>query len=126
MAIELNHTILATRDPRETAAFYSEVLGLPESESYGPFLVLRLSNSVSLDILREDGEVTSQHYAFLVTEGEFDEIFARLQGRGQQYWADPFHEEPGRVNNWYGGRGVYFLDPSGHRLEIMTRPYGSS
>ncbi|MGF1431139.1 VOC family protein [Kitasatospora sp. LaBMicrA B282] len=123
MAIQLNHTILAAKDPRETADFFTRVFGLAEPENYGPFLVLQLSNAVSLDVLREDGPITPQHYAFLVGESEFDEIFGRLTERGEQYWADPFHREPGRINHWYGGRGVYFLDPSGHKLEIMTKPY---
>lgn len=123
MAVRLNHTILAAQDPQQTADFLAGLLGLAEPLPYGPFLVLQLNNSVSLDVMAEVGEIASQHYAFLVDEGEFDEIFGRLQERGLPYWADPFHQQPGRLNNWHGGRGVFFLDPNGHRLEVITRPY---
>ncbi|MFI2431532.1 VOC family protein [Streptomyces sp. NPDC018693] len=123
MAIRLNHTILSARDRDATAAFLVEILGLKPPRHYGPFLVVELSNEVSLDVHAVPGEITSQHYAFLVDDAEFDEIFARVQARGLPYWADPFHRHPGRINDWYGGRGVYFDDPNGHSLEVMTRPY---
>ncbi|GAA4770961.1 VOC family protein [Streptomyces sp. C10-9-1] len=125
MSIRLNHTILTARDRDATARFLVEVLGLEQPRTYAPFLVLQLSNDVSLDVLQAegDGEITSQHYAFLVDDAEFDAIFARVRERGLPFWADPFHRHPGRTNTWYGGRGVYFDDPNGHSLEIMTRPY---
>jgi catechol 2,3-dioxygenase-like lactoylglutathione lyase family enzyme len=66
-----------------------------------------------------------QHYAFLISEGEFDQIFGRIRERGLEYWADPHKEQPGTINHYFGGRGVYFEDPDGHLLEIITRPYGS-
>ena len=69
--------------------------------------------------------LTIEHYAFLVSEEEFDRIFERIQARGLPYWADPAHKQPGRINHHDGGRGVYWNDPNGHYLEIITRPYGS-
>ncbi|GAB3976867.1 hypothetical protein GCM10029978_064960 [Actinoallomurus acanthiterrae] len=69
--------------------------------------------------------IDPQHYAFLVSEEEFDAIFGRIQEAGVTYYADPFHQEPGRINHLDGGRGAYFSDPNGHNLEIITRPYGS-
>ncbi|GAA4859517.1 VOC family protein [Kitasatospora terrestris] len=123
MAVQLNHTILNASDNRASARFLVELLGLPEPVEYGPFQVVQLSNEISLDVIRADGPITSQHYAFLVGEDEFDEIFGRIKDRGLTYWADPFHRQPGRINAWHGGRGVYFDDPDGHALEVMTRPY---
>ncbi|MFJ4202439.1 VOC family protein [Streptomyces sviceus] len=70
-------------------------------------------------------EITPQHYAFLVAEDDFGTIFARIQQAGLTYWADPSHHRPGEINHNDGGRGAYFDDPDGHRLEILTRPYGS-
>jgi hypothetical protein len=72
-----------------------------------------------------DGEMTPQHYAFLVSESEFDEIFARIRDRRLPYWADPGRQERDQINTWDDGRGLYFDDPNGHLLEIITRPYGS-
>ena len=92
---------------------------------FGPFLVAEAANGVSLDYHETDGAVASQHYAFLVTEDEFDEIFGRITGRGLEYWADPAMSRAGVVNHNDGGRGVYFSDPDGHLLEILTRAYGS-
>lgn len=125
MPAQLNHTIVATHDRRESAEFLSEVMGLPAPTPFGPFLVVEAANGVSLDFMETDEDITSQHYAFLVSEDEFDEIFGRIQSRGLPYWADPGRRRPGEINHNDGGRGVYFPDPAGHLLEIITRPYGS-
>ena len=124
MSIQLNHTIVHARDREETARHLVEVLGLPEPTSYGPFLVVEMANDVSLDVV-ENPQPHPQHYAFLVSEDEFDQIFGRIEERGLTYWADPFHRQEGQINHGDGGRGVYWSDPSGHNLEIITRPYGS-
>ena len=123
MAVRLNHTIVAARDKQESAAFLADVLGLAPPEPYGPFAVVTLDNDVSLDFMDEE-HVQQRHYAFLVTEDEFDAIFGRLRARGLQFWADPFEQQPGEINSHDGGRGVYWKDPNGHMLEIITRPYG--
>ncbi|MBI4207718.1 MAG: VOC family protein [Betaproteobacteria bacterium] len=125
MTVKLNHTIVSARDKRISAAFLAEMLGLPEPIPFGPFLVVQADNDVSLDFIDAEGEITTQHYAFLISEPEFDEIFGRIRERKLPYWADPFKHHPGEINTRDGGRGVYFADPSGHLLEILTRPYGS-
>ncbi|MEX0868438.1 MAG: VOC family protein [Nitriliruptoraceae bacterium] len=125
MTVELNHTIVAARDPEVSARFLADVLGLPDPAPFGPFMVIDTGNRVSLDYLETDGEITSQHYAFLVTEEEFEQVFERINERELPYWADPGRRRPGEINRDDGGRGVYFLDPDGHLLEIITRPYGS-
>src|SRR4051794_36198679 len=124
MSIQLNHTIVRVRDKSESAAFLTEILGLPAATTYGPFAVVELENDVSLDFADDHGAVHPQHYAFLVGESDFDEIFARIQQRRLQYWADPFRQRPAEFNTNDGGRGVYWEDPNGHLLEIITRPYG--
>jgi extradiol dioxygenase family protein len=100
------------------------VLGLPDAGRYGPFLVVQTANGVSLDVADRD-DVVPQHYAFLVTETEFDEIWGRIRERGVEFYADPSRKRPGEINTNDGGRGLYFTEPSGHLLEIITRPYGS-
>jgi catechol 2,3-dioxygenase-like lactoylglutathione lyase family enzyme len=126
MGVELNHTIVHAADREASARFMTEVFGLAEPESFGPFLVVRTANGVSLDYIADTPPISPQHYAFLVSEAEFDAIFGRVKARGLTYWADPFKRQPGQVNTHDGGRGVYFDDPSGHFLEIITRPYGVS
>lgn len=124
MAVELNHTIVHASDREATAAFLTEMLGLPEPTPYGPFLVVQVDNGVSLDVMADSGAISPQHYAFLVSEDAFDAIYARIQERGLDHWADPFHRVAGEINTNDGGRGVYWNDPDGHMLEIITRPYG--
>ncbi len=125
MSVQLNHTIVWCRDKHVSAKFLADVLGLPAPSRFGPFLVVEAANGVSLDYHDADGTIAPQHYAFLIGEGEFDEIFGRIRQRGLQYWADPGRSQPGRINDNDGGRGVYFQDPDGHLLEIITRPDGS-
>jgi catechol 2,3-dioxygenase-like lactoylglutathione lyase family enzyme len=124
MSVQLNHTIVWCRDNERSAAFLTEILGLPAATRFGPFRVVEMANGISLDFHSIDGDIASQHYAFLITEDEFDEIFGRIVERGLDHWADPGRNEPG-INHHDGGRGVYFADPDGHLLEIITRPYGS-
>jgi catechol 2,3-dioxygenase-like lactoylglutathione lyase family enzyme len=124
MPIQLNHTIVHARDKRASATFLTEILGLPEPTPFGPFLVVEVDNGVSLDFADEDGPIHPQHYAFLLDESEFDAVFGRIRERGLRYWADPGRRRPGEINTNDGGRGVYWDDPDGHFLEIITRPYG--
>lgn len=124
MSVELNHTIVAARDRQASATFLASILGLAAPTPFGPFMVVETANGVSLDFLDAD-EITSQHYAFLVSESDFDAIFGRIQAEALPYWADPARQQPGEINHNDGGRGVYFPDPDGHLLEIITRPYGS-
>lgn len=124
MAVQLNHTIVSVRDKRESAAFVSGLLGLAPPTTFGPFLVVDVDNGVSLDFYEVQGPVHPQHYAFLVGETEFDETFGRIRELGLPYWADPGQERGGEINTNDGGRGLYWEEPSGHLLEIITRPYG--
>ena len=125
MAVQLNPTIVQAKDRKASAEFLAELLGLPEPAPFGPFYVVSPANDVSLDFMDQAGEITVQHYAFLVGETDFDEIFGRISERGITFWADPAHQQRGVLNTRDGGRGCYFEDPNGHNLEILTRPYGS-
>jgi catechol 2,3-dioxygenase-like lactoylglutathione lyase family enzyme len=125
MPIELNHTIVHASDKEASARFLAELFDLPDPVPFGPFLGVEMSNGVTLDYRNTRGEIAAQHYAFLVNEDEFDAIFGRIRERGMPYWADPGHRRAGEINHNDGGRGVYFDDPDGHVLEIITRPYGS-
>lgn len=124
MSVQLNHTAVLARDRRLSAEFIAAVLGLEVSAPFGPFLPVDLGNGVTLDYYEKTDEpIQPQHYAFLVPEERFDGVIARLEAVGVTYYADPHHAEPGRTNRLFGGRGAYFDDPSGHNMEIMTRPY---
>ncbi|WP_046731874.1 VOC family protein [Streptomyces humi] len=125
MTVNLNHTIVAAHDRHASARFLADILGLEVSPEYGPFVPVALPNGVTLDYMDSSGEIPPQHYAFLVSEDDFDAIFGRVREAGIGYWADPHHSRPGEINHNDGGRGTYFDDPDGHRLEILTRPYGS-
>jgi catechol 2,3-dioxygenase-like lactoylglutathione lyase family enzyme len=125
MAIELNHTIVPARDAHASATFLAEILGLAPPVRFGPFWAVAVDNGVTLDFQDSDEAIPIEHYAFLVTESEFDVIFERIRARGLPYWADPAHAQPCEINHNDGGRGVYWNDPDGHYLEIITRPYGS-
>ena len=125
MTIKLNHTIVHSKDPRKSAEFFASLFGLPAPEAFGPFLDVVLANEVTLAFLDAgDMDVQIQHYAFLVSDAEFDQIFGRIKAGKLEYWADPMMKQEGRINTHFGGRGVYFRDPSGHLLEIITKPYG--
>ncbi|MGX7678772.1 VOC family protein [Jatrophihabitans sp. DSM 45814] len=126
MTVQLNHTIVHVRDKTISAPFYTEILGIPDAQPYGHFMVVALPNGVSLDFLDVRTDISRQHYAFLVDDSEFDAIFSRIKERGLDYWADPGHQRPRALNHNDGGRGVYWSDPDEHSLEIITRPYGSN
>src|SRR5262245_3051805 len=117
MTVELNHTIVNVKDKKASAAFVADILGIPPPEEmFGYFLVVRTQNGVSLDFIDSDEAIDPQHYAFLVSDKEFDEIFGRIKARGLTYWADPARKQAGQINHHFGGRGCYFCEPSGHFL----------
>ena len=120
---ELNHTIVWCSDRQRSAAFLTDILGLPPARPFFHFLVVEMSNGVSLDYYQKEGEIARQHYAFLVSDEEFDAGFERITSQGLTYWADPARTQPGEINHHFGGRGVYFFDPDEHLLELITRPY---
>ena len=125
MVVTLNHTIVHARDKEETAQFLTEILGLAPHRNLAHFAVVQVGET-SIDLIQTDEKIASRHFAFKVSEAEFDEIFARIRERKLPYWADPFRKQPGAINRWDDGRGVYFPDPNGHLLEAITRPYGSA
>lgn len=126
MPVELNHTIVHVSDRKAAAEWVSRILGVDPPTRYGPFYAVDLANGVQLDFA--DGEaddVRPGHYAFLISEAEFDEIYGRIVEENVAHWADPAASRPGQINHNDGGRGVYFEGPDGHYLEVITRPYGS-
>ena len=125
MSVQLNHTIAWCRDKVRSAGFLATILGLPEPRPFFHFLVVDLANDVSIDYFETSEHIAIQHFAFLVSEDEFDSAFGRIREMELDYWADPARTKPGEINRHDGGRGVYFLDPDGHMLELITRPYGS-
>ncbi|MEU9498948.1 VOC family protein [Streptomyces sp. NPDC048196] len=121
---QLNHTAVYASDRQLSAEFLAAILGLKVSAPFGPFVPVDLGNGVTLDYFeKRDEPIQSQHYAFLVPDAQFDAMIDRLETLGVTYFADPHHTEPGRINHLFGGRGAYFVDPDGHNMEIMTRPY---
>ncbi|MFI5823298.1 VOC family protein [Streptomyces rishiriensis] len=124
MSVELNHTIVHSRDNRESAAFLAHILGLEVGAEWGPFVPVDTSNKVTLDFATVPAEsIVMQHYAFLVSDEEFDAALDRIERAGITYFADPHGRQPGEINHHHGGRGLYFMDPSGHGMEIITAPY---
>jgi len=124
MSVALNHTIVHARDATAAATEVAELLGLDPPSPFGPFMELRTSNGVSLDFISTDDPLTIEHYAFLVSEDDFDQIYGRILEQDRDHWADPGASQPGQINTHDGGRGVYFRGPDGHYLEIITVPYG--
>ena len=124
MPAQLNHTIVSAHDNRASAEFMAEILGLPAPTPFGPFLVVEADNGVSLDFIETQGDITPQHYAFLISEPEFDEIFGRIKSEtstlGGSAPCAARRDQPPRRRP----RGL-LRDPDGHLLEIITRPYGS-
>ena len=125
MAIRFDHTIVPSTDRAASADFYSEVLGLPPAREEAPFLAVDLGNDVALCFAGWDRTVAPQHYAFLVSESDFDDVLGRLHARGQDYWADAHAKRKGEINHDDGGRGLYLRDPDDHWLEVITVRYGA-
>lgn len=125
MSVDLNHTIVMAHDNRASAEFLAHILGLRAGDAWGPFVPLELGNGVTLDYMATDRDIPSQHYAFLVSEEEFDGIFARVEAGGVTYYSEPGMRRAHEINRNDGGRGFYFRDPGGHSMEVITRPYGS-
>ncbi|CUM35968.1 VOC family protein [Streptomyces gardneri] len=125
MPVELNHTIVHARDNRESAEFFANLLDLEITAEWGPFIAVELSNGVTLDFATIPADkITPQHYAFLISETEFDAAYARIRQGGIEHYADPHRQHPDAINHNDGGRGVYFMDPVGHAMELITVPYG--
>ena len=123
MPAHFNHTIIASIDRAASAGFYRSILEADEAPGWGPFTNLTLAGGVMLQFAEPPVEIQMQHYAFLVDDQHFDRAYQRLVNAGVEHWADPQMTRPGETNTEHGGRGVYFKDPSGHALELITKPY---
>jgi catechol 2,3-dioxygenase-like lactoylglutathione lyase family enzyme len=121
MPITLNHTIVPSRDKEGSARFFARMFGLNYAGPVGHFAQVRVNGDLALDWDNRD-RFESHHYAFVVTEPEFDAIFGRLTAEGVAYGSGPTSPTDGEINHRRGGRGLYFSDPDGHLLEIMTQP----
>ena len=118
--MQLNHTIVNCSNQSKSSSFLVEILDRPAATRFGPFHVVSLDNDVSLDYLQTDKPIEQQHYAFLITESEFDAVLGRIIDRGITHWADPGRKRAGEISRNDGGRGVYFNDPDSHLLEVIT------
>lgn len=119
MAIQLNHTIVPAHDKEASARFFARIFGLRYEAPAGHFAPVQVDESLTLDFDTRS-RFESHHYAFKVSEEEFDEIFGRIRADGIVYGSGPFSLEDGEINHWGGGRGVYFRDPNGHIFELLT------
>ena len=123
MTIALNHTIVSALDNEESARFYRSLFGFGYEGPLGHFAPVTIENqALTLDFITRT-KFERQHYAFKVSETEFDEIFGRVKEQGLTYGSGPNTPEDGEINHWNGGRGVYFRDLNGHLLELLTRDY---
>ena len=124
MAVAFNHTIVHAHDREASATFFSEMMGLAAPYEFGPFLCVDVAHGASFDFFGPTESFEPQHYAFLVSEDEFDQIYGRIVDRNLQHWAGPHGDGEGEINHHWGGRGVYWRDPGDNLLEILTVPYG--
>jgi catechol 2,3-dioxygenase-like lactoylglutathione lyase family enzyme len=122
MTIRLDHTIVPAKDKMASAEFFAEIFGLAVKPGRGYFAQVQVNESLTFDFSDEEDPGESHHYAFHVSEAEFDAIFRRVKAKGVPYGAEPDSPDDGRINTRRGGRGFYFEDPNGHLLEIMTVP----
>src|SRR5215471_19023939 len=120
MTITLNHTIVPARDKAAAAKFFARIFGLKRGRT-DYFAPVRVNKSLTL---RPDADTKfeSHHYAFHVSNREFDAMLARIKKAKIAFGSAPWSLEDGQLNDWNGGRGVYFQDPDGHVLELMTVP----
>ena len=122
MTITLNHTIVSTRDKDAAARFFAEIFGLRFEGLSGHFAPVRVNDTLTLDFADAKGIIASQHYAFHVSDAEFDAILQRVKDAGLAFGSGPWSLEDGKLNDWNGGRGFYYKDHDGHVIELMTMP----
>jgi len=120
MAIKLNHTIVPALDKEAAARFFAEIFGLTYDGPMSHFAPVRVNDELTLDFDNADS-FDVHHYAFHVSDEEFDAIFQRVQRAGIPWGSGPRTMEDRQLNSHKGGRGVYFRDPNGHVLELLTR-----
>jgi len=122
MEITLNHTIVSSNDNITSAKYYERIFGFEFIKVWGNFAVVKVNETFTLDFMNE-GNFSSQHYAFKVSDEQFDQIFGRIKSESIPFGSGPVSFDDGKINNNDGGRGVYFKDPNGHLLEILTKDY---
>ncbi len=120
MTIHLDHTIVPTKNKQAAAEFFAHLFGLKVESSTGHFAVVPINDTLTFDFAERD-VCESHHYAFHVSDEEFDSIFERVKQAGLEYSSDPMHNNIGTINHRKGGRGFYFYDKDGHNLELLTR-----
>jgi catechol 2,3-dioxygenase-like lactoylglutathione lyase family enzyme len=120
MTIILDHTIVPARDKEESARFFARIYGLSYEGTQGHFAPVKVNETLTLDFDNWE-QFETHHYAFHVSDEEFDSIFGRVKAEGIPYGSGPFSQDDMKINNRRGGRGVYFKDPNGHVLELLTR-----
>ncbi|MBV8086745.1 MAG: VOC family protein [Chloroflexi bacterium] len=120
MPMTLNHTIVPSHNKEESAKFFARIMGLEYKGPMGHFAPVSVNGDTQLDWDNRD-QFDSHHYAFLISEEEFDQIFTRIKTEGVTYGSQPYAQDNGEINTRRGGRGLYFRDPDGHSMEIMTR-----
>lgn len=124
MTIKFDHTIVVSNDRSISATFFRSLFDLPEAPSWGPFTNVQLSDGTLIQFAEPPVEnIQPQHYAFHVTDNLFDAVVKRLSDGAVRYWADPHLTEESRINHHHNGRGVYFKDPAGHLMEVLTQSY---
>jgi catechol 2,3-dioxygenase-like lactoylglutathione lyase family enzyme len=121
MTVTLNHTIVPARDKVAAARFFARIFGLRYNGRSDYFAPVRVNKSLTL-LFQNDKKFDSHHYAFHVSKTEFEAIFRRIKKAGLTYGSAPWSLDDGKLNDWNGGKGVYFTDPNGHVLELMTVP----
>jgi len=122
MTVRLDHTIVPAKDKMASAGFFAEIFGLTVKPGQGYFAQVQVNESLTFDFADEPAPTQSHHYAFHVSEAEFEAIFSRVKAKGIPYGSEPHSHTDGQINNRRGGRGFYFADPNGHLLEVMTVP----
>ncbi|MBO0763610.1 MAG: VOC family protein [Hyphomicrobiaceae bacterium] len=122
MAITLNHTIVPARDKAAAARLFAELFGLTYEDGKGYFAPVKVNDGLTFLFSDESPDFESHHYAFHVSDAEFDAIFGHVREAGLVYGSAPWSAQDGKLNDWGGGRGVYFKTPDGHLLELMTVP----
>ncbi|MEA5583710.1 VOC family protein [Nodularia harveyana UHCC-0300] len=120
MTITLDHTIIPVHNKDKSAQFFAEIFGLKVNSPVSHFAVVRVNDQLTFDFADRE-EFESHHYAFHVSDEEFDAIFTRIKNMGIEYSSDPMHQKTGEINQRMGGRGFYFYDLDGHNLELLTR-----
>ena len=122
MTITLNHTIVWARNKEGAARLFAEIFGLRFADQGGHFAQVRVNDTLTMDFADAKGTVAGQHYAFHVSDSEFDAILQRVKDAGLAFGSGPQSLEDGKLNAWNSGRGFYYKDHDGHVIELMTMP----